>query len=157
MSCAVYEDAKLGLDMETDKGIVEFFRRVMKKRDSILTKDFPWSSSNSYFCSCSTFYSCTYSCSCCRSYPCSISSYFLMNTTLFQPNKFLNPYSAMAADVQVFTNPLETQVRICSGHLASSGKSWQIPHSIWDVICDSSWFVRCILAFLSRSLWTHEE
>ena len=39
MSCAVYEDAKLGLDMETDKGIVEFFRRVMKKRDSILTDE----------------------------------------------------------------------------------------------------------------------
>ena len=32
MTCNFYEDDKSGLDLDTDKGLVEFFRRVMEKR-----------------------------------------------------------------------------------------------------------------------------
>ena len=37
-SCKFYEDDKSGLDLDTDQGLVEFFRRVMKKRMHILDK-----------------------------------------------------------------------------------------------------------------------
>ena len=36
MICGAYEDDRSDLEMNTDKGIVEFFRRVMKKRMTIM-------------------------------------------------------------------------------------------------------------------------
>ena len=38
MSCNAYEDDKSGLDMSTDRGLVEFFRKVMKRRSDILAE-----------------------------------------------------------------------------------------------------------------------
>ena len=36
LSCKFYEDDQAGLELDTDRGLVEFFRRVMKKRMDIL-------------------------------------------------------------------------------------------------------------------------
>ena len=39
MICGAYEDDRSDLEMNTDKGIVEFFRRVMKRRMTILDEE----------------------------------------------------------------------------------------------------------------------
>ena len=38
MTCKAYEDDRSGLNMDTDRGLVEYFRKVMVRRSDIMSE-----------------------------------------------------------------------------------------------------------------------